>query len=175
MRNDGAGSFEAPSLVASYRKILRYFDSIRKETPKLEWTASDGFEIFGEERVGEEALAADLLDKAAREELFLGGVDCRGGAEGVTVAVGVVETGGGFAGKGGQKGLLGGREGEHLLFVLVAVESGKVGAHPGEQQALTKNKSDEELHQFSVVSGRPDRVVLAKDDCGLRAERGGEL
>ena len=102
--------------------------------------ASDGFEIFGEERVSEEALAADWLDEAALEELFLGGVDCRGGAEGVTVAVGVVETGGGFAGKGGQKGLLGGREGEHLLFVLVAVESGEVGAHPGEPQALTKKQ-----------------------------------
>ena len=50
-------------------------------------------------------MAAGLLGEAAFEEFFLGGVDGGGGAKGVAVAVGVVETGCGFAGKGGQKGL----------------------------------------------------------------------
>lgn len=88
---------------------------------------SNAPEKFGEEGVGEDATAVKLFDEAALEEFFLGGVDGGGHAEGVADAVGVVEAGGGFAGEGDKESFLRGGKGEHLLFVLIPVETGKTG------------------------------------------------
>ena len=57
---------------------------------------SDMAKELGKEGVGEGASTVEVLDNAAFEECYLGGIDGGGRTEGMAGTVGIVETGGGF-------------------------------------------------------------------------------